>query len=67
MITQQGLEVVDSVQSCVETERVQVGSGLLTFDDLSLGFYYLAALLVVSIPVLVFPVPNLFPWPNFPK
>ena len=48
MITQQALDVVDSVYSCVEAECVQVGSGLFTFKDVSRGFYNLAALFAVS-------------------
>ena len=57
----------DTQWTSVEAERVQLGSGLLTFNDISRGFYYLAALFAVSIPVLVFPVPNLFTRPSFPK
>ena len=53
--------------SCVEAESIQVGSGFLAFEDMSRGFYYLAALFAVSIPVLVFPVPNLFSRPCFPE
>ena len=67
MITQQALDVVDSLDSCVEAECVQVGSGLFTFKDVSRGFYNLAALFAVSILALLFPVPNLFSWPCFPK
>ena len=58
---------MNSVDTSVDAESVQVGSGLFTFKDVSGGFYNLAALFAVSIPALIFPVPNLFSWPFFPE
>ena len=55
------------MDSSVEAESIQVGSGFLAFEDMSRGFYYLAALFAISIPVLVFPVPYLITRPCFPK
>ena len=55
------------MDSSVEAESIQVGSGFLTFEDMSRGFYNLAALFAVSISVLVFPIPNLISWPCFPE
>ena len=55
------------MDSSVEDESIQVGSGFLAFEDMSRGFYNLPALFAVSIPVLVFPIPNLISWPCFPK
>ena len=52
---------------CVEAERVQVGSGLFTLKDMSRSFDYFAALLAVTIPALILPNLNLFPWPCFPE
>ena len=40
---------------------IVIGSDLLTLKDESRSFYYLAA----YIPNLVFPIPDLFPWPCF--
>ena len=55
------------MDSSVEAESIQVGSGFLAFEDMSRGFYNLAALFAISIPVLVFPIPNLISWPSFPE
>ena len=67
IVTKKALEVVDSVDSSVDAESVQVGSGLFAFEDVSRGFYNLAALFAISIPTLVFPVPYLITRPCFPK
>ena len=55
------------VDTSVDAESVQVGSGLFAFKDVSRGFYNLAALFAISIPVLVFPVPYLITRPCFPE
>ena len=55
------------MDSSVEAESIQVGSGFLAFEDMSRGFYNLVALFAISIPVLVFPIPNLISWPIFPE
>ena len=51
------------MDSSVEAESIQVGSGFLAFEDMSRGFFDLAALFAISIPVLVFPILNLISWP----
>ena len=58
---------MNSVDTSVDAESVQVGSGLFAFEYVSRGFYNLAALFAISIPVLVFPILNLISWPCFPE
>ena len=58
---------MNSVDTSVDAESVQVGSGLFAFEYVSRGFYNLAALFAITIPVLIFPIPYLITRPCFPE
>ena len=54
-----GSEAINSLNSCIEAEHIQVGFGLFTFENVSRNFDYFAALLAITILALVLPRPNL--------